>query len=174
MDVIQVDRVSKTFRRRRALCDVSFTAVKGECLGLLGRNGAGKTTLLRIIAGLWRTGAGEVRLFGAPVRGVRDLHDRIGVVHQHTSLPEFLSVDEYLCLEADLRGLGPESVREALALGDLEQWRHTRVGCLSGGTQRKILLARALMHRPELLLLDEPTGELDPVVRQEVWRTLGA
>jgi ABC-type multidrug transport system ATPase subunit len=156
MEVLRLNNVRKKLGDHFAIDDVSFALREGDFLSLLGRNGAGKTTLLRLISGLmWP-----------------DLSEYLGVVHQHSSLPDFLTVANYLKLESKMRRASPETVDRAVELAALKSFLKVRIRDLSQGTKRKVAIVKAIMHRPRILLLDEPTAGLDPVVREEVFEML--
>jgi len=165
---IEVERVTKTFPGVTALADVSFRISLGERACLLGPNGAGKTTLIRLLSGALRATEGAVRLFGAGVESPRypDAKRRVGIVPQSPGMYRDLTAGEYLGFEQRLNGRGAVGrVVEAFGLGaSLER----RMAQLSGGTQRRLSLAAALLGEPEMLLLDEPTAGLDPLVTREV------
>ena len=160
-----------------ALRGVSFAVAPGERVGLLGANGSGKTTLMRAVSTLLVPDAGTVEVGGADARrdpaGVRR---RIGVVFQSPALDDALTVRESLDLQAALVGLGRGEARgridDLLGRLDLADRAGHRVGTLSGGLARRADLARGLLHRPALVLLDEPTGGLDPLARTALWDTL--
>jgi ABC-2 type transport system ATP-binding protein len=147
---------------------------RGECFGLLGPNGAGKTTTIEILEGLQRPDAGEVRVLGE-TWGPRDadLRARLGMQLQETKLSEKLTVFETLRL---FRSFYTESatVDEVLALVELESKRDARCGTLSGGQKQRLAVACALVGRPDVLFLDEPTTGLDPQSRRQLWSVLEA
>lgn len=172
---LRLDGLSKRYGTHTALDNVSLTVEAGQVFGLLGPNGAGKTTLMKIVAGLIRPTAGKVSIFGldACLR-TTDLKRLVGIVPQDGNLERELTVEEALTVYGRLFGLCGLAgrVRETIAAHSLEGMRHKRVGVLSGGMMRRVLIARALMPEPELLLLDEPTVGLDPDVRQEIWQII--
>jgi ABC-type multidrug transport system ATPase subunit len=157
------------------LDNISLTVAAGQVFGLLGPNGAGKTTLMKITAGLVRPTAGTVSIFGldASVR-TPQLRRLVGIVPQESNLERELTVTEALTVYGRLFGLNglAERVEEIIAAYSLEGMRHKRVGVLSGGMMRRVLIARALMPKPQLILLDEPTVGLDPDIRQEIWQII--
>lgn len=144
------------------------------CFGLLGPNGAGKSTTMRMLTGQARPDAGELRLLGYQLPAQSKLaRARLGVVPQESNLDIELSVRQTLAVFAALcrvpRSRREAAVQSALALAGLADRADARVGDLSGGMQRRLLIARGLVHDPDLVLLDEPTVGLDPQVRQEIW-----
>ncbi|HEY6091171.1 MAG TPA: ABC transporter ATP-binding protein [Gemmatimonadales bacterium] len=143
----------------------------GECFGLLGPNGAGKTTTIEILEGLNTPDAGDVEILGMPWRDGADgraLRERLGIQLQETQLADKLQVHEVLAL---FRSFYRQShtVEEVLALVELEEKRRARVATLSGGQKQRLAVACALVSKPELLFLDEPTTGLDPQSRRQLW-----
>jgi len=174
---VDVTHVGHRYGDRRALGDVSFSVQPGEIFGLLGPNGGGKTTLFRIISTLMLPEKGTVRVFGADVvREPAAARRGMGVVFQAPALDTRLTVIENLRHQGHLYGLhGADlSVRlsDALTRVGLEDRGRDIVGRLSGGLQRRAELAKALLHRPPLLILDEPSTGLDPAARREIWQHL--
>jgi ABC-2 type transport system ATP-binding protein len=148
---------------------------RGEVTGLVGPDGAGKTTLIRILAGLLEPTEGEVRVLGFnPATEAEEIHLRIGYMPQRFGLYEDLSVLQNLQLYADLRGVAerdcPEIFERLLTFTDLKRFTDRKAGNLSGGMKQKLGLACALVSKPELLLLDEPSVGVDPISRRELWR----
>ena len=172
MSVVEVDRVEKHYGSVAALAGVSLTFADGEFFGLLGPSGSGKTTLLRAIAGFVEPDSGEIRLDGKDI-GRTPVHRReIGMVFQNYALFPHMSVFENVAFGLSVRGeKGPvveKRVKEMLALVRLAGFDARRPRQLSGGQQQRIALARALVTRPKLLLLDEPLGALDKRLRQQM------
>ncbi len=174
---LAVSSVTHKYGNLVALDEVSFDVAEGERFGLLGPNGGGKTTLFRLISTLMEPTAGSVSLLGKDVsRNPSAVRKRLGVVFQHTALDDELTVQENLKTHAALVGVNRQEARsrirdvlDALGLADRS---NDRVKKLSGGLARRTDLARGLLHRPDLLLLDEPTTGLDPVARRELWDAL--
>jgi ABC-type multidrug transport system ATPase subunit len=174
---IQATAVRKAFGEVTALDGVDLTVTAGTLTALLGPNGAGKTTLVRIIATLTRPDAGQVRVFGCDViRQARQVRARIGLTGQYAGLDDALNGHDNLMLIGRLAGLrrGQAASRAAeltAALG-LDGAIGRMVRTYSGGMRRRLDLAASLMHRPDLLVLDEPTTGLDPGSRRQLWAVL--
>ncbi|MGF7174888.1 ABC transporter ATP-binding protein [Azospirillum doebereinerae] len=171
--VLEVEGLSHRFGERKALDGVSFAIPAGRFVALLGLNGAGKTTLFSLITRLYNNQTGGIRVFGVDMRRhpARALA-RIGVVFQQPTLDPDLTVLQNLRYHGGLHGLSSkritESTREELTRIGLADRADERVRSLSGGQRRRVEIARALLHRPDLLLLDEPTVGLDIELRRQV------
>jgi ABC-2 type transport system ATP-binding protein len=164
-----VSGLSRRFGNVLAVDDISLCIPAGITMGLLGPNASGKTTLLRLLAGVLRPTAGTVRIFGG-TPGKRQ-PSAIGYMAQSTALVPILSAWENMRLFAGLQGVrAKRDMEEALADVALSAEMHRPMQHLSGGMQRRASFACATVHRPRLLLLDEPTVGLDPAIRQEFWR----
>jgi len=166
---IRVEGLRKAYGDVVAVRDVSFEVARGEVFGLLGPNGAGKTTTVEILEGYRRRDAGAVEVLGVdPASGGRALRERIGVVLQRTQMFQTLTVRETLRMFAGYYAR-PRGVDEVVELVGLEEKRDARVKTLSGGQQRRLDLAVALVGDPELVFLDEPTTGFDPGARRAAW-----
>jgi ABC-2 type transport system ATP-binding protein len=166
-------KVRKSFGATKAVADVSFDVKPGEMFGVIGPDGAGKTTTLRMICGLLKRDAGDIRLFGADPwkdRGVAT--SSIGYLSQRFSLYGDLSIDENIAFFARAHNVQDFAARRTrlLTLTGLEPFRGRLADKLSGGMKQKLALACTLVHQPRMLVLDEPTTGVDPVSRREFWK----
>ena len=150
------------------LLDVTVTIPGGQVVGLLGPSGSGKSTLIRAIVGVQVVVGGTVTVLGEGA-GSPSLRRRVAYVTQSPSVYDDLSVHDNVAYFAGILGAGPGSVERAIALVDLREQAGTRVGALSGGQRSRVSLAAALVGDPEVLVLDEPTVGLDPVLRRDLW-----
>jgi ABC-2 type transport system ATP-binding protein len=164
---VDVENVVKSFGTLKALDNVTLRVRQGEIYGLLGPNGAGKTTLIRSIVGLVAPESGTVTVLGRQMPDL-DILGRVGYMTQAAALYADLSVEENLRFFAAISG-ADSNVDEALKLVELDQRRKSVVATLSGGLKQRCSLACALVHRPRLLLLDEPTVGVDPQLRVQFW-----
>ncbi len=164
---VSVDGVTKSFGGFKALDGVTLHVKRGEIYGLLGPNGAGKTTLIRHIVGLLQAQTGTVTVLGARMPNVPVLRE-VGYMTQTPALYPGLSVQENVAFFAAING-AEENVKEALEFVKLYERRRSVVSTLSGGMRQRCSLACALVHRPHLLLLDEPTVGIDPQLRVQFW-----
>jgi heme exporter protein A len=167
--MIQVRNLSKSFGSRAALAAVDLSIGAGEFVTLMGPNGAGKTTLLRILATLARPTSGTVRIAGLdPTRDGTQVRQRIGFLSHRTLLYEDLTAEQNLRFYARMYGLddGPARVQDLLQRVGLATRHHDLVRTFSRGMQQRLALARAVLHRPQVLLLDEPYTGLDPLAAQ--------
>lgn len=176
-DIIRIDGLEKRFGEVHAVNDLSFRVKRGELFAFLGVNGAGKSTTISIMCGLLEKDGGKVEICGKNVgTDMREIAKKLGVVFQNSALDARLSVKDNLLSRAALYGIyGAEAKKridelaEKLCFKDLM----TRtVGKLSGGQRRRIDVARALLHKPEVLILDEPTTGLDPQTRKTLWEVI--
>ncbi len=174
---IVLDHLSHSYRERAALREVSFEVRKAEVFGLLGPNGSGKTTLFRILSTLMLPTSGNVSVLGSdPVREPQAVRRGIGVVFQSPSADGKLTAAENLLHQGHLYGIHGPALRERIATMlrrvGLEDRARDRVETFSGGMARRLEIAKGMMHRPALLLLDEPTTGLDPGARLDLWQSL--
>lgn len=173
--IIQCKNLRKSFKETVALDEITFDVYKGELFGLVGPDGAGKTTLLKILCGVENKDAGELLIFGLNSDLQRkEINRRIGYLSQKFSLYGDLTVDENIEFFARIHGVKNFHKRrdELLEFTRLTNFRKRLVDHLSGGMKQKTALACALIHSPEILILDEPTNGVDPVSRRDFWTIL--
>lgn len=169
---VELHGVERSFGKVRALRGVDFTARRGEVTALLGPNGAGKTTLLEICEGLQRADSGMVRILGLdPISGARALRPRVGVMIQDGGLPIAARAGELLTHVSRMYR-EPRDVAELASQLSLTSFQGTQVRHLSGGMRQRLAMAIALVGRPEVVFLDEPSAGLDPAARREVWEVI--
>jgi ABC-2 type transport system ATP-binding protein len=170
---IHIRQVSKRFGPTRALVAVDLDIEVGEFFGLLGPNGAGKTTLISALAGLVRTDSGSIQVMGHDVRAdYRAARRQLGVVPQELVFDPFFSVRETLKIQSGYFGISGNDdwIDEILENLDLTSKANANMRTLSGGMKRRVLVAQALVHRPPVIVLDEPTAGVDVELRQTLWR----
>jgi len=173
--IISADRLSKSFGAVKALQDISFEVAEGEIFGFIGPDGAGKTTLFRIITTLMLPDGGKVTVLGLDcVKGFRELRKNIGYMPGRFSLYMDLTVEENLNFYATVFGTTVKENYDLIAdiYSHIEPFRKRPAGKLSGGMKQKLALSCALIHKPALLVLDEPTTGVDAVSRAEFWEML--
>lgn len=171
MNSIEVDGLSRTFNDVHAVNNISFTVQAGEVFGFLGHNGAGKTTTIRMLTGQLRPTSGQARVAGCDVITEPErLKPLVGVVSDQQNLYERMSARENLAFAARLYGTGNGRIDEALDQVGLLERAKDNVQHYSNGMKQRLLIARALLHRPQIIFLDEPTRGLDPVVALEIRR----
>jgi len=176
MSAIEISHIHKSYGNLKALQDISFSIQEGEFFGLLGPNGAGKTTLISIIAGLTRADSGTVHVMGHDV-----IHDfqlarkKLGVVPQELVFDPFFTVRETLKLQSGYFGLrkNDDWIDEIMHNLDLTDKANVNMRALSGGMKRRVLVALALVHKPPVIVLDEPTAGVDVELRQTLWQFIG-
>lgn len=171
--VVEVKNLVKTYKGGfEALKGISLSIHKGEIFALLGPNGAGKTTLINIIAGLTKRTSGEVLVLGKDVdKDYRFTRSKIGVVQQEVSLEIGLKIFDTVQLQAGYYGLRDGKVRAEKVLKELALWdkRNQHAFALSGGMKRRVMIAKAMVHDPDILFLDEPTAGVDLELRENLW-----
>jgi len=175
--VIETRDLTRRFGPLTAVDHLNLTVDRGEIFGLVGPDGAGKTTTLRMLCGLMDPSEGEARVAGHDVvRESQSVKDRIGYMAQRFGLYVDLTVEENMVFYADLFNItGVERDRltaELLSMTRMEPFRNRQAGRLSGGMKQKLALMCTLLHRPEILFLDEPTNGVDPVSRRDFWAIL--
>ncbi len=173
-DAISIQHLSKSYRSLKALDEISFDVADGEFFGFLGPNGAGKTTTISAITGLVNFQHGSIRVFGHDVmRDYRKARALIGLVPQEFNFDPFLSAEQILEFEAGYFGIpwkeAQKRARELLEYFEIWDKRQEGYKKLSGGMKRRLLIARALMHKPKILILDEPTAGVDIELRHQLW-----
>ena len=175
--IVRARHLTKTFGDFTAVNNVDIDVRRGGCFGLLGPNGAGKTTTLRMILGQSHPSSGELEVLGQTMpESTREVRRRMGVVPQTDNLDVELTVIENLRIYVNFFDLKytdlKDHIEELISLVELEDKRNTRINELSGGMKRRLSIARALVNKPEVLVLDEPTTGLDPQVRHLIWSRL--
>ncbi len=174
---IQADKLCKRFRKVEAVRSVGLDIARGEIFGLIGPDGAGKTTTIRMLAGVMRPTSGIARVSGFETAGeAESLRRQVGYMAQRFSLYGDLTVKENLEFYADIFGVrGKERrtrIERLVRFARLEEFQDRAAGVLSGGMKKKLGLACALVHQPQVLFLDEPTNGVDPISRREFWDIL--
>jgi len=176
-NIIEINGLNKTFGDVKAVRDLSFCVKEGELFAFLGVNGAGKSTTINIMCGQLKKDSGSVTIDGCDLeRNMTDIKGKIGVVFQNSVLDKALSVKDNLRSRAALYGIYGEAFEKRLGelarLLDFEDICNRTVSKLSGGQRRRIDIARALLHSPKILVLDEPTTGLDPQTRKLLWNVI--
>jgi len=175
--MIEVRNVKKYFHDVKAVDGINFKVEEGRFLGLLGPNGAGKTTTIRMMIGLLDPTEGEILYDGIPMgKDEIDIKKKLGVVSQHINLDKELTVEENMIFAGKLYHLKKDviqkKIKELLTLLGLYDVKHRVTKNLSGGMKRKLMIAKALIHDPEYIFLDEPTVGIDVHARKEIWKFL--
>jgi ABC-2 type transport system ATP-binding protein len=176
MAALQINNVEKSYQSLQALGGVSLSIEEGEFFGLLGPNGAGKTTLISIVAGLNRADSGSVTIHGHDVvTDYRAARTKLGVVPQELVFDPFFTVRETLRMQSGYFGLKNNDrwIDEVMDNLDLTNKADTNMRALSGGMKRRVLVAQALVHKPPVIVLDEPTAGVDVELRQTLWKFIG-
>lgn len=178
MNVISVNNLTKTYGSVNAVDGISFSVEKGSLIGFLGVNGAGKSTTINIMSTLLEPNSGSVEICGFDIKkDSRKVREKTGIVYQNNILDDLLTVKENLLCRGTLRCADKKQAAARLAeleeIFSLTDILKKKYRTLSGGQKRRCEIAAALMHTPEVLILDEPTTGLDPASRREVWNTIG-
>ncbi len=173
MNALEIENLSKNYGLLAALNDISLTIPEGSFFALLGPNGAGKSTLINILAGLTRASSGRAAILGHDVlKDWRQARFKLGVVPQELAYDPFFTVREMLSLQSGYFGLGNKNrawINELIATLGLEDKADITMNHLSGGMKRRVLIAQALVHRPPVVILDEPTAGVDVALRAKLW-----
>ncbi len=177
LHMIEINELTRVFKDKIALNQITLSIQQGELFGLVGPDGAGKTTLLRTLAGLLAISEGEGTVSGFDIQKESErIKPKLGYMAQEFSLYEKLSVLENLQFFAELYDVSPKEqadrIPDLLEFAGLTSFKNQRAANLSGGMKKKLALASTLLHRPPILLLDEPTTGVDPVSRREFWNIL--
>jgi len=177
MEVIKIENLTKNFGDVRAVDGLNFTVKKGEFFAFLGVNGAGKSTTISIICGQLKMDGGTVEVNGRDISADNgDIKRSLGVVFQNSALDKSLSVSDNLKFRAALYGITGKNylrrLEELCSLLDLKPLLNRQLSKLSGGQKRRVDIARALLHDPDILILDEPTTGLDPQTRRTIWNVI--
>lgn len=175
--MIELVDVEKIFGSVKAVDKINFSIERGEIFGLLGKNGAGKTTTIKMLTLQLKPTSGKIFFEERPILGNEIfIKSQVGIVPQHLNFDQDLTVEENLELHARLHHIKKierrERIDELLKFVELEKVRKSFVKELSGGMKRRLLIIRALIHRPKILFLDEPTVALDPQVRRKIWELI--
>ena len=175
MQVLSLNKINKQIKDKIILKDISFTLEEGEILGLLGPNGAGKTSMMKIISGLSRANSGKLDILGIDADKERaKIKSQLGFVMQDNNMEREFSVKEALLYYARLYKVKnyKYEVERIISQFEMNTWQDRKIEKLSGGMARKAMIARALLVKPKILLLDEPTANLDIATRKEIMKTL--
>ncbi len=175
MNIIEIENLKKNFGEITAVDNISLNVQKGEMFGLVGPDGAGKTTTIKILCGLLNPSAGTVKLLGHNLQeNIGEIQKNIGYLSQKFSLYGDLTIDENIEFIAEIHNVSNYTERrdELLEFTRLKPFRNRLADKLSGGMKQKLALACALIHKPEIIFLDEPTTGVDPVSRRDFWKIL--
>ncbi|ACL75328.1 ABC transporter ATP-binding protein [Ruminiclostridium cellulolyticum] len=169
MYVLEIKNLFKKVSDEFSLKDINLTIENGDFVSLIGKNGAGKTTLLRILSGLIKYDKGKVFIDGIPVEKSNKVNKVIGIVQQYKGMPDTLTVQEYIKFQARLKNADSKLLNDLIEISGLSKFSNQYLSTLSGGNLRKMHIMFSIMHKPKLVIMDEPTVGLDPVVRKEMW-----
>jgi len=169
MCILQTNNLYKKVSNKFSIRDINLQIESGDFLALIGRNGAGKTTLLRIVSGLLKYDKGQVLINGIPVEKSNKVNKLIGIVQQSKGLPDSLTVKEYIKFQARLRNADTKLLNDLIEISGLTEFYNQYLSTLSGGNLRKLHIMLSIMNKPKLVIMDEPTVGLDPVVRKDMW-----
>lgn len=169
MNIVSIQNLYKNYGKKKCLEDINLTLKEGEFLSLIGKNGAGKTTLIRILTGILKFNSGSVLINEIPIKKTKKINKLIGVVQQDKGLPEQLTVHEYVLFQAKLKKVERKFAEQLLDISDLRKFENTLIDFLSGGSRRKLHIMTSIINKPRLLIMDEPTVGLDPIVRKDIW-----
>lgn len=171
--VIKLEHINKKFGEKEALKDVTFNVKKGEILGFLGPSGAGKTTLIKILTGQITSDLGIAEVFGKEcIKLQNEDYEKIGMVLDDSGVYERLTCFDNILLFADIYGMSRQDVHDIFDKVDLADDKWEKAGNLSKGMRQRLVIARSILHQPELLFLDEPTSGLDPLTSQKIHNLL--
>ncbi|NPA75067.1 MAG: ABC transporter ATP-binding protein [Euryarchaeota archaeon] len=170
--MIRVKNLHKWYGKKHVLRGLNLKVDEGEIFGLLGPNGAGKTTLIKILTG--QTDArGTVRVAGVnPLKNPIEVRKKVGIVPESESVPNYLTVEEYLYFVTKVRNIPAEKAEESIKKYDLEEYREVVCKDLSKGTKQRLIFSAAMIHDPKLLFLDEPFINLDPIYQRKITAVL--
>ncbi len=177
IDIISINNLKKSFKDVQAVNDLSFKVKKGETFAFLGENGAGKSTTINIMCGMLAKDSGTVEISGINIdENLDEIKKKIGVVFQESVLDKALTVKDNLQTRASFYGIiggrFEERLKELTEMFELKDILNRTLKTLSGGQKRRVDIARALVHNPEILILDEPTTGLDPHTRRRIWEVI--
>lgn len=171
--LLKLRHISKSFGKKSALADISMQIGRGEILGFLGPSGAGKTTTIKIVTGQLRQTSGEAWILGTDTRNInKQIYERVGIVTDASGIYEEFTVYDNMLLFAQLLNVKKNQVDKLLDRVGLNEQKKQLAGKLSKGQTQRLVLARAVLHKPELLFLDEPTSGLDPSTALEIHKLL--
>ena len=174
-EIIKIDNLNKWFKNNHALCDLTLSVNKGELFGLLGVNGAGKTTLIKILCGLTKKCSGSVSISGFNLDSDMDkIKEIVDISPQETSVALNLTIKENLEFFANIYNTEKEHVDKVVEVFGIQEVLSQKAKTLSGGYKRRLSIAVALISKPQILFLDEPTLGLDVFARRELWKIINA